>query len=113
MPWCHYLLARQFRVLIDNWANKLIHAQPHLNPKRQARLVQCLQDCDFRLEHIPGTANHVANALSKRANLVQFRAVSLLCAAAAAIASAVGKALVACWEIQWQHKLCHFFWLIG
>jgi transposase InsO family protein len=66
--WRHYLLGRPFKVLTDNWATKHIQTQPRLNPERQTRLVQKLQDFEFTLEHIRGEANPAADALSRRAD---------------------------------------------
>ena len=64
--WRHYLLGTKFRLLTDNWANKHLQTQPHLDPKRQARWMEKLQEYEFELEHIPGERNVVADALSRR-----------------------------------------------
>lgn len=66
--WRHYLLGRKFKLLTDNWANKYLQTQPHLDPKRQARWMQKLQEYDFDIQHIPGAKNVVADALSRRAD---------------------------------------------
>jgi hypothetical protein len=52
----------------DNWANKHIQTQPHLDRNRMARWVGKLQEYDFVIEHIPGEKNVVADVLSRRAD---------------------------------------------
>ncbi len=64
--WRHYLLGKTFTLLTDNWANKHLQTQPHLDPRRQARWMEELQEYEFELTHIPGTQNVVADALSRR-----------------------------------------------
>jgi hypothetical protein len=65
--WRHYLSDGRFLLLTDNWANKHLHTQPHLDPKRQARWVAELQSYfDFEIQHVPGVKNVVADALSRR-----------------------------------------------
>ncbi len=66
--WRHYLAGRQFTLQTDNWANKHLQTQPHLDPKRQAGWMQKLQEYDFEIAHIPGKANVVADLLSRRAD---------------------------------------------
>ena len=65
--WRHYLQGQPFTVFTDNWAVKHIQTQPHLN-RRQARWMETLQEYDFVIEHKPGSTNHVADALSRRAD---------------------------------------------
>ncbi|KAJ9534125.1 hypothetical protein QJQ45_002118 [Haematococcus lacustris] len=64
--WRHYLLGVQFTLLTDNWANKHLQSQPHLDCKRQARWMEVLQDYNCHIDHIPGKHNVVADALSRR-----------------------------------------------
>ncbi|KAJ9524743.1 hypothetical protein QJQ45_024347, partial [Haematococcus lacustris] len=64
--WRHYLLGVQFTILTDNWANKHLQSQPHLDCKRQARWMEVLQDYNCHIDHIPGKHNVVADALSRR-----------------------------------------------
>lgn len=66
--WRHYLAGKPFTIKTDNWANKHIQTQPHLDPKRMARWVAKLQEYDFVIEHIPGEKNVVADLLSRRAD---------------------------------------------
>ena len=42
--WRHYLCGRPFVLKTDNWANKHLQTQPHLDPKRQARWMEKLQE---------------------------------------------------------------------
>ena len=65
--WRHYLQGQPFTVHTDNWAVKHIQTQPHLS-RRQARWMETLQEYDFVIEHKPGATNHVADALSRRAD---------------------------------------------
>lgn len=64
--WRHYLHGRQFRLRTDNWANTHLQTQPNLDAKRQARWMETLQQFDFKIEHVPGAQNVVADALSRR-----------------------------------------------
>jgi hypothetical protein len=66
--WRHYLAGKPFTIMTDNWANKHIQTQLHLDPKRMARWVGKLQEYDFTIEHIPGEKNVVADLLSRRAD---------------------------------------------
>ncbi len=66
--WRHYLMGKPFVIKTDNWANKHIQTQPHLDPKRMARWVGKLQEYEFTIEHIAGEKNVVADLLSRRAD---------------------------------------------
>lgn len=75
--WRHYLWNRQFTIKTDNWANKHIQTQPHLDPKRQTKWMEYLQEYHFDIEHIPGKNNVVADALSRRADYALSAIVSV------------------------------------
>lgn len=64
--WRHYLLGSKTHVRTDNRPNKYLQTKPYLDPKRQARWMETLQEYDVEIEHIPGKDNVVADALSRR-----------------------------------------------
>ncbi|RVW57491.1 Transposon Ty3-I Gag-Pol polyprotein [Vitis vinifera] len=66
--WRHYLLGSHFIVKTDNVATSLLQTQKKLSPK-QARWQDFLAEFDYTLEYKPGSANHVADALSRKAEL--------------------------------------------
>ena len=66
--WRHYLLGSHFIVKTDNIATSYFQTQKKLSPK-QARWQDFLAEFDYTLEYKPGTANHVADALSRKAEL--------------------------------------------
>lgn len=66
--WRHYLLGAHFLVLTDNVATSFFQSQKKLSPK-QARWQDFLAEFDFTLAYKPGTANVVADALSRKACL--------------------------------------------
>ena len=66
--WRHYLLGSHFIVKTDNVATSYFHTQKKLSPK-QARWQDFLAEFDYTLEYKLGTANHVADALSRKAEL--------------------------------------------
>ncbi|KAJ9541339.1 hypothetical protein OSB04_027845 [Centaurea solstitialis] len=63
--WRHYLLPGEFILYSDHQALKFIQGQAKLNP-RHAKWVETLQDFTFVIRHKAGTANSVADALSRR-----------------------------------------------
>ncbi|XP_076938140.1 uncharacterized protein LOC143606166 [Bidens hawaiensis] len=63
--WRHYLLPNEFILYPDHQALKFIQGQAKLNP-RHAKWVETLQDFSFVIRHKAGTANSVADALSRR-----------------------------------------------
>ncbi|RVW79090.1 Retrovirus-related Pol polyprotein from transposon 17.6 [Vitis vinifera] len=67
--WRHYLLGSHFIVKIDNVATSYFQTQKKLSPK-QARWQDFLAEFDYTLEYKPVSANHVADALSCKAELV-------------------------------------------
>ena len=66
--WRHYLLGSHFIVKTDNVATSYFQTQKKLSPK-QARWQVFLVEFDYTLEYKPDTANHVADALSHKAEL--------------------------------------------
>jgi len=72
--WRHYLLGSKFELLTDNWANKHIQTQPNLDAKCQARWMEVIQEYDFKIDHIPGVKNVVADALSRRPDYMIYSA---------------------------------------
>ncbi|GJX88021.1 RNA-directed DNA polymerase [Tanacetum coccineum] len=67
--WRHYLLPNEFILYSDHQALKFIQGQAKLNP-RHAKWVETLQDFTFVIRHKAGTANTVADALSRRPSLM-------------------------------------------
>jgi hypothetical protein len=61
-------MGKPFVIKTDNWANKHIQTQAHLDRNRMARWAGKLQEYDFVIEHIPGDKNMVADVLSRRAD---------------------------------------------
>jgi hypothetical protein len=67
--WRHYLHGDQpFTLLSDHDSLKYHKTMPHLSG-RLARWVEKMAEFDYRIEHIPGHKNVVADALSRRADL--------------------------------------------
>ena len=66
--WRHYLLGSHFIVKTDNVATSYFQTQKKLSPK-QARWQDFLAEFDYTLEYKPGIANHVAETLSRNAEL--------------------------------------------
>ncbi|GMJ06951.1 hypothetical protein HRI_004364300 [Hibiscus trionum] len=73
--WRHYLLGSKFVVKVDNTTASHILTQPKLSA-RQARWQEHLAEFDFYLEHKAGKKNHVADALSRRADLAALRRIT-------------------------------------
>ena len=66
--WRHYLLGSHFIVKTNNVATSYFQTQKKLSPK-QARRQDFLAEFDYTLEYKPRSANHVADALSRKAEL--------------------------------------------
>ena len=58
-------MGRKFLLLTDNSGVKYLFNQPNLNA-RQARWLAFLSKFDFKVRHIKGKGNTVADALSRR-----------------------------------------------
>ena len=67
--WRHYLLGSHFVILTYNVATSYFQTQKKLSPK-QARWQDFLAELDYRLKYKPGKANVVADALSRKVELV-------------------------------------------
>ena len=67
--WRHYLRGVQFKVITDNTAARYIQTKPDLN-QRQLRWLDLLQEYNMEIIHRPGRTNVVADALSRRPDLV-------------------------------------------
>ncbi|KAI3819028.1 hypothetical protein L1987_12850 [Smallanthus sonchifolius] len=63
--WRHYLLPGEFILFSGHQALRYINGQHKLNP-RHAKWVELLQDFSFVIRHKAGSANTVADALSRR-----------------------------------------------
>ncbi|KAL0336104.1 UNVERIFIED_CONTAM: Transposon Tf2-12 polyprotein [Sesamum radiatum] len=81
--WRHYLLGSPFVVKTDNIAVNHFMSQPKLT-SRQARWQELLSEFHFVLEYRAGSSNHVADALSSRADLATLESVAALSSSAVA-----------------------------
>jgi hypothetical protein len=62
--WRHYLIPKEFVLYSDNQALQFITRQDKLN-QRHAKWVEFMQNFTFVIKHISGSANKVADALSR------------------------------------------------
>ncbi|KAM2418624.1 hypothetical protein ACFX1W_025288 [Malus domestica] len=67
--WRHYLLGTPFVIKTDNVATSYFQTQQKLTPK-QARWQEFLAEFDYKLEYKQGKENVVADALSRRVELM-------------------------------------------
>ena len=63
--WRYYLMGRRFELKRDHCGLKYLFDQPTLNA-RQARWLEFLCEFDFKIKHIKGKENKVADALSRK-----------------------------------------------
>ncbi|KAL0386089.1 UNVERIFIED_CONTAM: Transposon Tf2-11 polyprotein [Sesamum radiatum] len=89
--WRHYLLGSPFVVKTDNTAVSHFMTQPKLT-SRQARWQELLSEFHFVLEYRAGSSNHVADALSRRADLASLVSVAAPSSSAVATPSGIGRA---------------------
>jgi hypothetical protein len=68
--WRHYLIPKEFVLYSDNHALQFVTQQEKLN-QRHVKWVEYMQNFTFVIKHISGTANKVANALSRKCLLMQ------------------------------------------
>ncbi|KAL0373054.1 UNVERIFIED_CONTAM: Transposon Tf2-11 polyprotein [Sesamum calycinum] len=81
--WRHYLLGSPFVVKMDNTAVSHFMTQPKLT-SRQACWQELLSKFHFMLEYRAGSSNHVADALSRRADLATLGSIAALSSSAVA-----------------------------
>ena len=62
--WRHHLISKRFLLMFDNISLKYLFDQQNLNA-RQARWLAFLSEYDFKIKHIKGKENKVADALSR------------------------------------------------
>ena len=75
--WRHYLIPKEFVLYSDNHALQFVTQQEKLN-QRHVKWVEYMQNFTFVIKHISGTANKVADALSRKCLLLQeFRVKTL------------------------------------
>jgi hypothetical protein len=75
--WRHCLIPKQFVLYSDNHALQFVTQQEKLNQKH-AKWVEYMKNFTFVIKHILGTANKVADALSRKCLLLQeFRVKTL------------------------------------
>jgi hypothetical protein len=67
--WRHYLVPMEFVLYNDNQSLQFVTRQENLN-QRHAKWVEYMQNFTFVIKHISGTANKVANALSRKCLLM-------------------------------------------
>ena len=67
--WPHYFLGSHFTIMMDNVVTSYFQTQKKLSSK-QARWQDFLTEFDYWLEYKPGKVNVVADALSRKAELV-------------------------------------------
>jgi hypothetical protein len=68
--WRHYLIPKEFVLYSDNHALNFVTQQEKLNQKH-AKWVEYMQNFTFVTKNILGTANKVADALSRKCLLLQ------------------------------------------
>ncbi|KAL0462763.1 UNVERIFIED_CONTAM: Transposon Tf2-11 polyprotein [Sesamum latifolium] len=81
--WRHYLLGSPFVVKTDSTAVSHFMTQPKLT-SRQTRWQELLSEFHFVLEYRAGSNNHVADALSRMADLASLGLVAALSSSAVA-----------------------------
>jgi hypothetical protein len=72
--WRHYLMGKKFELRIDRIGMKYLFENLTLNA-RQTRWMEFLSEYDFDIKNIKGKENKVADALSRRVNLMHATAI--------------------------------------
>jgi hypothetical protein len=67
--WRHYLILKEFVLYSDNHALQFVNQQEKLNQKH-AKWVKYMNNFTFVIKHISGTANKVADALTRKCLLL-------------------------------------------
>jgi hypothetical protein len=73
--WRHYLLGRKFILMTDHCGLRHLFDQPKFNA-RQARWMALLSEFDFKIKHIKGKENKVADSLSRSMKTIRLAVVS-------------------------------------
>jgi hypothetical protein len=73
--WRHYLMGKIFLLMIDHCGLRHLFDQPKHNA-RQARWMALLSEFDFKIKHIKGKENIVADTLSRSVKMIHLAAVS-------------------------------------
>jgi hypothetical protein len=73
--WRHYLLGRKFVLMTDHCVLRHLFDKPKLNA-RQARWMDLFSEFDFKIKHIKGKENKVADALSISMKKIHLAVVS-------------------------------------
>jgi hypothetical protein len=74
--WRNYLMGKKFELRIDQCGLKHLFGQPTLNA-RQTRWLKFLSENDFKIKHIKGKENQVADVHSRRAHEVHVVSISM------------------------------------
>jgi hypothetical protein len=74
--WRHYLMGRNIELRIDHYGLKKLFGMATLNAI-QIRLLELLSEYDFKIKHIKGKENQVADALSKRVYEMHIATISM------------------------------------
>jgi hypothetical protein len=73
--WRHYLLGRKFILMIDYCGLQHLFDQPNLNARKD-RWMALLIDFDFKIKHIKGKENKVADSLNRSMKTIDLTAMS-------------------------------------
>jgi hypothetical protein len=73
--WRHYLLGRKFVLMTDHCVLRHMFDQPKLNT-RKSRWMALLTEFDFKIKHIKGKENKVADALIRIIKMIHLVMVS-------------------------------------
>jgi hypothetical protein len=74
--WIHYLMGKRFELRTDHSGMKYLFGQPTLNA-RKSRWLEFINEYDFKINHIKGKENKVADALSRRMHEMHATTISM------------------------------------